>query len=138
MADSLKNTRRRAADWKKNSQAQVQTVLVLLRKLRAGLAEACEIAEKTFDGIDKEAKKIANEYERGIEANYDENGDARDEEDDDHYEKDCNAKDAIGSDWSDEVGSYIEDAKLQATDSLDGLIQNIEHVKESMKTEVKP
>lgn len=137
MADSLKNTRRRAADWKKNSQAQAQMVLTLLRKLRDGFAEACGIVEKTFGEIDKEAKKIAAEYERGIEANYDENGNARDGEGE-HYEKDCDARDVIGSDWSEEVGSYIEDAKFQVTDSLDGLIDQISQVKESMKTEVKP
>lgn len=115
--------RQSAIEWKKDSIAQLRRTLALLRELRKYLSKACDGVKATVDHVADQGERVAREYDRSL-----------DEESED-YGRDADAMSALQEIPG--IDDEVEDAKLQAGESIDGLIGLLDEVLSTVQA-VKP
>lgn len=115
--------RAEAIAWKKGSLAKIGQARTLLREFRANLNKMCDGVRAVVRDAGRDAERIARVYDRGLN------------EESEDYDRDADAMAAL-NDFPG-IDEEVEDAKLQAGDSLDGLLTQLDEVLSAVKA-VKP
>lgn len=125
MRMSIVDVRTEALHWKKDSLSKLQQADALVSEFKGNFNKLCSGLKAVFRDVNQGAARLQKQFDKHLES---------DEEDSD-YDRDYSTMSAL-----EEVPDGVEtadDVKLQAGESLDGLLSKLEEILKAVR-EVKP
>ena len=116
---SIDNARASAITWKRESLDKLRKTREVVREFKDNLSKLCGSVKAAVKGVEQGGARLAKQYDKYLN------------DESETYEDDANAMDALNEVPS--IDEYADDTKLQAGESLEGLLAQLDETIEAVQ-----